>query len=81
MSSPSTTAQEGSPLEGYGGVGTLLRPVETLGFWAAVGLPFIYLPLILSGIETSGEQLAAAILLSAHVLALVVGRRHNADRS
>lgn len=79
MSSPSTTAHEGSPLEGYGGVGTLLRPVETLGFWAAVGLPFIYMPIILTGLGTSGEQLAAAVLIAVHVLALFVGRHHNAD--
>lgn len=79
MSSPSTSAQEGNPFGGYGGVGTLLRPVETLGFWAAVGLPFIYVPIILTGMDTSAEQLAAAVLISVHVVALFVGRHHNAD--
>jgi hypothetical protein len=79
MSSPSTTAHDGSPLERRGGVGTILRPVETLGFWAAVGLPFVYMPMLLTGVETSAEQLAVAVLLSAHVLALYLGRRHNAE--
>ncbi len=78
MSSPSTTAHEGSPLDGHG-VGTLIRPLETLGFWTAVGLPFVYMPIILTGLETSGEQLAAAVLLTVHVIALFVGRHHNAD--
>lgn len=79
MSSPSTSAQDGGSLGGYGGVGTLLRPAETLGFWAAVGLPFIYMPIILTGMETSPEQLAAAVLISVHVVALFVGRHHNPD--
>lgn len=76
MSSPSTTAHESGHLESPPGLGTLLRPLETLGFWAAVGLPFIYVPLVLTGIETTPEQLAAGVLLAAHVFALYLGRNH-----
>jgi hypothetical protein len=57
----------------------LLQPVEAAGFWAAVGLPFIYVPLLVRGLETPTIQLTVAVLLALHVLALVLGRHYNAD--
>ncbi|MFB6085621.1 MAG: hypothetical protein ABEJ84_02245 [Halodesulfurarchaeum sp.] len=57
----------------------LLQPVEAAGFWAGVALPFIYVPLILRGLETPTIQLTVGVLIAAHVLALVLGRHHNAD--
>ncbi|MEF8772737.1 hypothetical protein [Halodesulfurarchaeum sp.] len=59
--------------------GRLLRPFQALGFWAAVGLPFIYVPLVLRGLETPSIQLTVAVLIAAHVLALVLGRHYNTD--
>ncbi|MFB6268114.1 MAG: hypothetical protein ABEI31_10675 [Halodesulfurarchaeum sp.] len=76
MSSPSTTAHDAGPVDGPG-LGSLLRPVEALGFWAAVALPFVYLPLVITGLETGSEQLAVALLLGAHVVALYLGRHYN----
>ncbi|MFP4530061.1 MAG: hypothetical protein ACLFNC_02080 [Halodesulfurarchaeum sp.] len=61
------------------GTGMLLQPLEAAGFWAGVGLPFIYVPLILRGLETQTIQLTVAVLLATHVLALVLGRHYNAD--
>ena len=61
------------------GYGTLLRPVEAAGFWAAVGLPFIYVPLLLRGLETPSLQLTVAVLIATHVLALVLGRHYKTD--
>lgn len=58
---------------------TLLKPFEVVGFWAAVALPFLYLPLVVSGADTPGEQTALAALVLAHVVALVLGHRHRAD--
>lgn len=79
MSSPSTTAHETAPVEATKGFGTLLRPVEAAGFWAAVGLPFVYLPLVLTGIDTSAEQLAVVLLIAAHVVSLYLGRHYKTE--
>lgn len=57
---------------------TLLEPVEAIAFWAAIGLPFLYLPLMVSGPDTTAGWLASLGLVTAHVVALYVGRSHNA---
>jgi hypothetical protein len=77
MSSPSHTQNPpgGSPP----GHGTLLRPLEAAGFWAAVALPFVYVPLILQGLDTSTAQVTVAVLIAAHLVALVLGRTYHAD--
>ncbi|GGL51701.1 hypothetical protein [Halocalculus aciditolerans] len=54
--------------------GLLHRPVEALGFWAGVTLPFLYLPLVLSGLESQASQVACVVLLVVHAAALYVGR-------
>lgn len=58
---------------------TLLKPFEVVGFWSAVALPFLYVPLVVSGPSTTAEQTALAGLVFAHVLALVLGHRHRSD--
>ncbi|MFC3477090.1 hypothetical protein [Halobacterium litoreum] len=58
---------------------TLLKPFEVAGFWAAVALPFLYLPLVVSGPATSAEQTALVALVGAHVLSLLLGHRHRAE--
>ncbi|MFB6110508.1 MAG: hypothetical protein ABEJ60_06505 [Halodesulfurarchaeum sp.] len=77
MSSPSHTHD--SPSSPSTGHSTLLRPLEAAGFWAAVALPFIYVPLVLRGLDTSTAQITVAVLIVAHVLALVLGRTHRAE--
>ena len=57
----------------------LLRPLQAIAFWAAVVMPFVYLPLFVTGIETASEGIALAGLIGLHVVALVVGRRYRAD--
>ena len=59
--------------------GTLLRPVTAIGFWAAVGLPFIYVPILLAGLETTNARIAVAILIAVHVISLVVGRQYHRE--
>lgn len=56
---------------------TLLKPFEVAGFWAAITLPFLYTPLVLAGPESPSEQTALAALVALHVVALVLGHRHN----
>lgn len=57
-------------------VPALLRPVEAVGFWSAIGLPFLYLPLLLSGPASTPEWLTAVGLIALHAVALYVGRSH-----
>lgn len=60
------------------GVGCLARTARALAFWTAVGLPFVYLPLIVGGV--SGQQwLVVAGLLVAHVVALIAGHDYARD--
>lgn len=84
MSSPSTTASEPASLTGKARnsqdvVAALLKPIEVVGFWAAVTLPFLYMPLLLAGVQTSSEQLAAGGLVVLHVVSLLIGRNHHSD--
>lgn len=54
------------------------RPLEALGFWTAVVLPFLYLPLLADGF-TGNDPLAFAGLLTLNVLALVAGHGYRRD--
>lgn len=55
-------------------------PVEAIGFWAAVGLPVIYLSLVAWGIESRTGLRVFLSLLGLHVIALVVGHDHQPGR-
>jgi hypothetical protein len=56
-----------------------VRPVTTAAFWMAVVLPFVHLPLLVTGLETTQTQTAFAALLALNVLAAVVGHHHGAE--
>lgn len=58
----------------------VVRPIEAVAFWAAVAMPFVYLPLLITGIETTSEAIALLALIALHVAALVVGRRYRPER-
>jgi hypothetical protein len=57
------------------GARLVAAPLRFVGFWAAVALPFLYLPLLLSGLEGQ-ETLVFGLLLAANAVALVVGHGH-----
>jgi hypothetical protein len=57
------------------GARLVAAPLRFVGFWAAVALPFLYLPLLLSGLEGQ-ETFVFGLLLAANALALVVGHGH-----
>ncbi|AHZ23511.1 hypothetical protein E6P09_14525 [Haloferax mediterranei ATCC 33500] len=60
------------------GLRLIAIPVRFIGFWVAVALPFLYLPLLVGGL--SGSELTAFVaLVAVNALALVVG--HNYARS
>jgi len=47
--------------------------LRTVAFWLAVVLPFLYLPLLASGVTTAGERGALAAMLALNVVALYTG--------
>ncbi len=50
-------------------------PLRFIAFWAAVALPFLYLPLLVGGLR--GQQVTVFVgLLFANVVALVIGHEH-----
>ncbi|WP_380678032.1 hypothetical protein [Salinigranum sp. GCM10025319] len=57
------------------GARLVAAPLRFVGFWAAVALPFLYLPLLLGGLE-GGETFVFGLLLALNALALVVGHGH-----
>lgn len=60
-------------------VGALKTMAERVGFWAAIGLPLIYLPLLSNGIADRRELAGLVGLLLLHFIAIVVGHRYNRD--
>ena len=59
--------------------GAIVRLVGTgryVGFWLAVLLPFIALPLLASGVSTRGERRALLALVALNLLGVYVGRDH-----
>ncbi len=75
----------GSSDEAEGGRTDLLRHAarslvpgfERAAFWTAVALPFLYVPLLVGGISTSGERVALVVLLGLNFLALYAGHDHD----
>jgi hypothetical protein len=48
--------------------------LRTVAFWAAVALPFVYLPPLLVPVAVDAQVVAA--LVAVHAVALLVGHRH-----
>jgi fatty acid desaturase len=60
------------------GVKLVAAPLRFVGFWAAIALPFMYMPLLYGGLQAS-ELTVFVALVALNALALVVG--HNYARS
>lgn len=50
--------------------------VRFVSFWLAIWMPMLYVPFLLSGIDTSSELLTFLVLLVLHLFVLFVGRSH-----
>lgn len=59
--------------------GSAAQQTRIVGFWSAVALPFLYVPVLASGLETTTETGVVLALLVLNFLAVVVGRGHKAD--
>lgn len=57
-----------------GVVARLARACRAAGFWTAVGLPFVYLPMLAGGLDSTSSFLAFLCLLLLNVAALFAGR-------
>ncbi len=53
------------------------KPLRTVGFWAAVSLPFLHVPLLLTGLDSVADTLAFGLLLVLNLLALLLGHGHD----
>ncbi|MDL5361509.1 hypothetical protein [Halalkalicoccus sp. NIPERK01] len=58
-------------------VSALARPIEAIAFWSAIALPFLYLPLLVSGLGSTAQLTAFLALLALHAVTIVGGHRYN----
>lgn len=63
-----------------GTVGGVVGSVRLVAFWAAVMLPFLWLPLVVEGVSTGDEFRSLVVLVTANLAAMVVGHRHRPAR-
>jgi hypothetical protein len=61
-------------------VGAVVSPLHRIAFWAAITLPFLHLPLLVSGLESETHVLAFVVLLACNVVALLVGHPDHVER-
>ena len=57
----------------------LLGRLKGAAFWAAIALPFLHLPLLVTGLDSRTTLGAFVALLALNVLALVLGHPYGAD--
>jgi hypothetical protein len=58
----------------------LAGPLQFVGFWAAIALPFLYVPLLVeTQLQTTAETATFLVLLGLNVLALLVGHSYKRD--
>jgi hypothetical protein len=55
---------------------TLVAPIRWVAFWTAIALPFLYLPLLATGLQSSGVRTAFGVLVLANALTLLVGHSY-----
>lgn len=57
----------------WSGSGSLTGPLSALSFWLAILLPVLYLPLLVSGIDSLQGLALFVGIVGLHVLALIGG--------
>jgi hypothetical protein len=55
---------------------SLVAPIRGIAFWVAIALPFLYIPLLASGLQSSSIRLAFGVLVTCNAVALLVGHSH-----
>lgn len=57
----------------------LRGPIEAIAFWSAIALPFLHVPLLFYGLETTGQVITFLGLLTMNVVAFIVGHSYNSE--
>ncbi|MBX0294822.1 hypothetical protein [Haloarcula nitratireducens] len=55
---------------------SLLAPIRGIAFWTAIALPFLYLPLLASGLHSGSVRTAFAALVVCNAVSLLIGHSH-----
>ncbi|MDS0259509.1 hypothetical protein NDI56_08895 [Haloarcula sp. S1CR25-12] len=55
---------------------SVVAPVRGFAFWMAIALPFLYVPLLATGLGSSAVRTAFGLLVLANVAALLVGHSY-----
>lgn len=55
---------------------TFAGPVQAIAFWAAIGLPLLYVPMLATGAIWE-DPVALFVLFVLNIVAFVVGHEHN----
>jgi hypothetical protein len=58
---------------------SVLDSIRAVAFWMAIVLPFLYIPLLVSGLDSTPIRIAFAVLLVANGIALFVGHSYARD--
>lgn len=78
MSNQSPPLTESQPATDGHSIGRrLLDPVRGVAFWAAIALPFVQVPLVLSGLDEKTTVVAFVGLLVLNIFALYVGHTYH----
>lgn len=57
----------------------VVTPLRLVGFWSAIALPFLYVPLFATGLETTQQLWVFLALLAANVVAIGFGHSYSPD--
>lgn len=57
----------------------ILPILQAGAFWGAILLPFVYLPMLVIGLETLNEYLLFVGLVALNAVLLVLGHPHHTD--
>ncbi|SIR23782.1 hypothetical protein SAMN05421858_1944 [Haladaptatus litoreus] len=76
ITDPETKTVRTSDEEAKSSDHSLSTPIQRIGFWTAVALPFLYMPLLATGLNTPGQLQTFLILVAINMTALLIGHRH-----
>jgi hypothetical protein len=57
----------------------LTTPFQMIAFWSAIALPFLHVPLLVTGLSNSSETLTFITLLGVNLLMLLFGHSHKRE--
>jgi formate-dependent nitrite reductase membrane component NrfD len=58
---------------------SLVAAVRGVAFWTAIALPFLYLPLLITGLNSGATRTAFVALVVCNAVTLLVGHAHRGN--